>query len=391
MFTYLFTALITSASFIGDVTTDSVSLRKVQDIVIYSDTMSYAAFPSIVKKPNGNLLVAFRNAPERKFFAGGKSSHIDPNSQLVSVESNNNGQTWGKPKLLFAHPYGGTQEPNLYQLRDGSLICTSYLWVYIPDKLIPNLKEPHLERNGFLFSGGYLIRSFDGGNTWENPIYPPSVPAELSHNAFGERIAAYNRGQMLEGKDGRLYWAVSAADSYDPVFSPRKTSNHLLISDDKGKTWNYSTVLAAADSITFNETSLYETPKGDIVAFLRTRGFEDYACITRSTDGGKTFHEWKSMGFKGHPLQAVRLKDNRVLLVYGYRHQPFGIRARILNAECTDFESAREFVIRDDGGNEDIGYPWAVLMDDGRVLVTYYFNVGNGNRHIAGSILEIID
>ena len=116
-------------------------------------------------------------------------------------------------------------------------------------------------------------------------------------------------------------------------------------------------MVATDDSITFNETSLYETPKGDIVAFLRTRGFDDYACIARSTDNGKTFDQWKSMGFKGHPLQAVRLKDNRVLLVYGYRHKPFGIRARILDAECTNFESAPEFVIRDDGGNADIGYP----------------------------------
>src|SRR3546814_1735921 len=80
------------------------------------------------------------------------------------------------------------------------------------------------------------------------------------------------------------------------------------------------------------------------------------------------------MGFQGHPLQALRLPDDRVLLVYGYRHKPFGIRAKILNAECTDFKTAQEFVIRDDGGGSDLGYPWAVLLDDNKVLVTYYFN-----------------
>jgi hypothetical protein len=63
--------------------------------------------------------------------------------------------------------------------------------------------------------------------------------------------------------------------------------------------------------------------------------------------------------------------------------------ARILNPDCTDFETAPEIVLRDDGGNADLGYPWSVQLDDKRVLVTYYYNIGDGYRHIAGTILEI--
>jgi hypothetical protein len=77
------------------------------------------------------------------------------------------------------------------------------------------------------------------------------------------------------------------------------------------------------------------------------------------------------------------------LLTYGYRHAPFGIRARILNAECTDFATAPEMVLRDDGGTTDLGYPWSVKLNDGQVLVVYYFNVGTGIQHIAGTILQI--
>src|SRR5690606_18061557 len=85
----------------------------------------------------------------------------------------------------------------------------------------------------------------------------------------------------------------------------KKTSNYLMYSDDKGRTWNYLSVVAEDPEIAFNETSIYETPKGDLVAFLRTARYDDQACIARSTDGGKTF-AWESMGFKGHPLQAMR-------------------------------------------------------------------------------------
>ena len=54
---------------------------------------------------------------------------------------------------------------------------------------------------------------------------------------------------------------------------------------------------------------------------------------------------------------------------YGYRHKPFGIRARILNAECIDFATAPEIVLREDGSNGDIGYTWLVQLDKNHVLV----------------------
>jgi hypothetical protein len=229
------------------------------------------------------------------------------------------------------------------------------------------------------------VRSTDGGKTWQGPEYPPHIVPDISYNALGEPLPAYNRGALYEGKNGRILWVVAALDTNDPG----KTSTHLLTSDDKGHTWQYSSPVAVDEKASFNEASVYETPKGDIVAFLRTANMDDQACIARSTDGGKTFHNWQMMGFQGHPFHASRLHDNRVLLTYGYRHKPFGIRARILNPECTDFATAPEIVLRDDGGNGDIGYTWAVQLKENRVLVTYYFNQEDGIRYIAGTILQI--
>jgi hypothetical protein len=189
---------------------------------------------------------------------------------------------------------------------------------------------------------------------------------------------------LYEGKSGRIFWVVAATDTQNP----RKTSDYLLVSDDGGTTWKYSGLVATDEKASFNETSVYETPKGDIVAFMRTAGMDDQACMARSADGGKTFH-WVKMGFQGHPLNALRLPDERVLLTYGYRHEPFGIRARILNPECTDFATAPEIVLRDDGVNGDLGYSWPVQLDKNRILVVYYFNDTVACRHIAGTILEI--
>ena len=364
---------------------DEPGIRKVKDVLIYENARFYSSFPSVVKAENGELLVAFRRAPDRKIFGEKGTNHVDPNSYLMMVRSRD-GETWTKePDLIYAHPYGGSQDPCLLKLRNGSLLCASYGWAFVRPEGIPNLKTPYFEAGGAIFLGGYLVRSVDDGKTWQGPIYPPHVDPEIHFSALGEPLPAYNRGALFEGKSGRIFWVVAATDSK----SSKKTSNHLLISDDKGITWHYSCPVATDEKVSFNETSVYETLRGDIVAFLRTANLDDQACIARSADGGKTFQQWVKMGFQGHPLHALRLPDNRVLLTYGYRHVPYGIRARILNPECTDFNTAPEIVLREDGGNGDIGYPWSVQLDKNRVLVTYYFNKENGTRHIAGTILEI--
>ena len=363
---------------------DSIlGVRKVKDIVIYKDSLFFSTFPSVITRPDGEVLVAFRRAPDRKIFGEPRTNHVDPNSYLVMVRSGDNGETWTQnPELIYSHPFGGSQDPCLLQLKDETLLCASYGWAFIDPAALPNLKQPYFNSGAAIFLGGYLVQSTNGGETWGDVIYPPHIEPEIMNNAFGTPLAAYNRGALYEANDGRILWIVAVHDA------PDKTSNHLIASKDKGVSWEYVSVVAVDDKVSFNEASIIETPKGNLVGFLRTAKFDDQAVISRSTDGGKTF-EWKSMGFQGHPLNALRLADNRVLLTYGYRHKPYGIRARILNPECTDFATAPEIVLRDDGGTTDIGYTWATQLNNGRVLVIYYFNQENDTRYIAGTILEI--
>jgi hypothetical protein len=365
--------------------TGSAGVRKVEDIIVYKDDKFYSAFPSIVRRPNGELVVAFRRAPERRMLGEAGTSHTDPNSYLVLVRSRDDGKSWSRTlELIYADPFGGSQDPCMVPLRDGSILCSSYGWALLQADAAARLKDAALIGN-FVFLGGYLVRSRDGGHSWQGPIIPPPTPGETAFGPFGQPVPAYNRGAMCQGKDGRLYWVVASKTS----MVPGKPGTHLMISSDQGDTWTYSCPVATDEKVGFNETSLYETPKGTLVAFLRTEDFGDHTAVARSTDHGKSFKHWEDAGFQGHPHYALRLPDRRVLLVYGYRHPPFGIRARVLDAECANLASAPEIVLRDDGGNGDLGYPWATMLSKHSALVVYYFNAGNGTRHIAGTRLAI--
>jgi len=363
----------------------SAAIRKLEDIVVYKQPEFYCAFPSIVRRPNGELVVAFRRAPDRRRFGEPGVSHTDPTSQLVLVRSKDDGKTWSsQPDLIYAHPFGGSQDPCMVQLTDGTILCTSYAWALLKPEAIQKLKQPVARHGDFVFLGGYIMRSVDAGRSWQGPVFPPPCQDEANFDIFGKPIPAYNRGAMCEGKDGRLYWVVASASTN----APTRTATHLLISSDKGQSWDYSCSVAADAKAEFNETSLYETPRGDLVAFVRSENFNDHTVIARSRDHGKTF-QWQDAGFQGHPHHALRLPDNRVLLVYGYRHRPFGIRARVLDAECSNAAAADEIVLRDDGGNGDLGYPWATMISNDRALVVYYFNKQDGTRHIAGTFLHV--
>lgn len=69
------------------------AIRKLKDVVVYQDDQFYSAFPSIVRRRDGELLVAFRRAPDRRRLGENNISHTDPNSYLVLVRSRDDGAT----------------------------------------------------------------------------------------------------------------------------------------------------------------------------------------------------------------------------------------------------------------------------------------------------------
>ncbi len=94
-----------------------------------------------------------------------------------------------------------------------------------------------------------------------------------------------------------------------------------------------------------------------------------------SDDDGATWHYLcrpvPDTGTGGNPPTLTRLHDGRLCLTYGYRAQPFGIRARVSADDGLTWD--REYILRADGGSHDLGYPRTVQRPDGVIVTVYYF------------------
>ena len=87
----------------------------------------------------------------------------------------------------------------------------------------------------------------------------------------------------------------------------------------------------------------------------------------------------------GYPAHLVELPDRRVLSVYGYRREPYGIRACLSEDDGETWGIGHELIVRDDLVKPAIGYPTAVALDDGTVFTVYWDEDAEGVTSIVGT------
>jgi hypothetical protein len=205
----------------------------------------------------------------------------------------------------------------------------------------------------------WVTRSEDGGKTWGE-----STPLDVSDIGWGSPY-----GKMLTLSDGTMLLAVYGG----PVRAPGATvadsdNSYLYRSTDDGKTWKrYATIGPKG----FNETGLLRLASGKLLAAMRSAAGGEL-WLTDSSDNGESWGEpWKLAPAKVHPADLLLLPGERVLLVTGYRVGPFGVRGLVGDREG-HFDWQRRLVLVNDATNGDCGYASSVLLKDGRVLTAYY-------------------
>ncbi len=365
-------------------------LTKVRDFLIYRNERYYCGpGPSAVQLSDGRILVAFRRA--YNWVPEGIWGHEHPSTEGCLTESLDGGHTWSVPRIFTA---GNITNQNLTLLPDGSLLCITQRSELLPLSVYARMLKEQSNFGGrrnedFGWATGshgvQVMRSTDEGRSWQGPYFVSPIP-DCEPLLPGWPSPAGLRSSAINLSDGTV--GVSVYGFIDR--HTEATSVWFMTSSDEGETWAPRGRIAhdPEGKDYFNEAGVYQCANGKLVALMRAeKAREKPLHISESTDLGSTWTPPQRQEVRGYPYQAAPMSSGNVLLAYGHRFDPLGVRARLLDAECSDPADAEELVLRDDGKTKDLGYPHVLPLQDGTALVTYYHNDARGVRFVAGSIV----
>ncbi len=223
--------------------------------------------------------------------------------------------------------------------------------------------------------------SYDRCETWDGPFKLPM---------FGQTgIAARTDYLVSSAKECTLFLTAAKPNGKEGrVFCTRTT--------DAGKTFEFlSWITPEPEGFTIMPASVRLSESRILVAVRCREEKEDFReaqnwiDLYASDDNGATWNYMNrpapDTGTGGNPPTLTKLHDGRLCLTHGYRDAPYSMCARISPDDGATW--GEKIILRDDGGNHDIGYPRTVQRPDGTIVTIYYFNDHpDGERHIAATL-----
>ena len=304
----------------------------------------YNAFPGLARLDDGTLLTVYRKGV----------LHARDRGYIVSRRSADGGQTWSDEVIVVDNPALDVRDPNIALLADGSLIVNYFQYDH---------ELPGTVRNGLR-----VVHSFDGGETWAEPV----VVGTGSFVATSAPVLELPNGEVL-----LAYYGSHEGSRYATAYVNR--------SDDGGKWWLGETVIAAGPVAgrPFQEPNLLLLENGDILATIRSDGERPIIHTSVSKDQGRTWSD-PEPAFKGSGTPSVAMLDSGgIVMIYRSKiGRNFGLPALRVSSDggATWTADLGETVIdRKDG---DMMYASALQVPDGRIAVIYGMEDGRRRSEI---------
>lgn len=225
------------------------------------------------------------------------------------------------------------------------------------------------------------IYSTDRCRTWSGPYQLPD---------FGRKGIFARTDYIVDGKHELMAFMTAAEDAGGEgwPFACRTT--------DGGKTWDFVGWIGAQpepEGYSIMPSTL-RVDENSLFSVIRRRGGPEgnrkyWIESFLSPDNGKNWYQthevWRDN--HGNPPHMIELSDGRWVLTYGYRAEPYGIRARISRDKGKTWGD--EIVLRSDAAGWDLGYPRTVQRADGAIVTTYYYNdPAQVERYIGATIWD---
>ena len=319
----------------------------------------HLAFPGAAVLKNGDMVVVYRE---------GTVHGVERIGKVSLSRSTDGGRTWLPRVTALDRPNVDDRDPSIHEMSDGMVL---------------------------LFSPSVMCTSSDFGRTWSQPMPTPVfAPKGAVEDEDGHIVYA---GQRLVQ---RQFTRVGDADGHLRACASYR-------SKDKGRSWQdvgiatYTLQLKTpSDSLWFLEPFMCVIPnKFYVMCYCNRMKGDGFFRIQQSADRGRTWGPIIKTPVWGKPAHLLPLRDGRLLMSYGYRRPPWGVRACLSSDYGKTWDMDNEIILRMDGGtpddqerkvgSSDLGYPVSVQLDDGRIFTVYYFNKNGSNCFIAGTFWEL--
>ncbi len=339
-----------------------------EHIVVFRNESIYASHASACIAANGEVLIAFRQAPFEHIFA-----HVHPRATVGLIRSRDQGQTWDPASYTTAlDPGEGTNlnDPSLTTLSDGTIILTVFTTPCPRDPQEWQDKALPVRGNDYYYVPSerriLVCRSRDHGYTWEGPF---EVPFKMA-GVFASVVELEN-GSILMPITTRLEDSSNEAAV-------------LILSEDQGCTWQYYSTITTWQSgeqqdLTFGLPSVVVYDKEHFLAAGWTVA-KSGTLVTHSFDGGKTWELVRPVQTRGSCMHLCVTSSGTTLMSYGYREKPFGIRVLPSYDQGMTWDISKAVALRSDGAMRDLGYPWTIELPNGKLLCVYYFNLNDTHK-----------
>jgi len=327
-------------------------------VTIVKEPDKHFGFPGGAQLKNGHLVVVYRE---------GTQHGVEDIGKNCLSRSTDGGQTW-LPRITLIDRPGDDRGPAVFQMSDGTVIATS---------------------------DGCMAVSNDLGYTWSKPM-PTPVSSPMG---------------AVEDEDGYIVYGGQSHVQKSFTRIGHRDANLLACavyrSKDKARSWEEIGIATYTLQMPWPEDFLWQREPSMCVIpnkmyvmcnCNRMKG-DGFVRISRSTDRGKTWGPIIKTPVWGKPAHLLPVRDGRLVMTYGYRRPPWGVRACLSSDLGKTWDKDNEIIIRMDGGtpegqprrvgNTDLGYPVSMQLDDGRIFTVYYFNKDGSNCFIAATFWEL--
>ena len=229
----------------------------------------------------------------------------------------------------------------------------------------------------------WFYTSADRCKTWQGPFDLPM---------FGQTGIAARTDYLVDSADACTPFLTAAKPNGDEgrVFCARTI--------DGGRNFEFVSWIGPEPAGFAIMPASVRLSDSRILVAVRCRGAkreweaaQNWIDLYASDDNGATWNYMNrpvaSTGVGGNPPTLTQLHDGRLCLTYGYRDVPHSIRAKLSADDGVTWDE--EIILRDYGGNHDIGYPRTVQRPDGVMVTVYYFDDHpDGERYIAATLWQ---